>query len=323
MAGPTQSGRLRWLRRTILTVAVLAALWFGSGWLYAFNAERTHTHHNPFNAEGVILKAEPQRVKRGSDTLVVLIHGFGASPMTMLPLGAAFESATNFDLWLPLLAQHGRSLREYRAFAPEAIRDDFLNQLDAETSGYQRIVLIGHSFGGAILLDLLAEGRLPQNASVILYAPAVYLPADTQKNRLALEAFRLWSPYCDFAEIGCLVPNPRATDGPVRAAIFAQNIFFYIVPDTALRLFDYAKGLAARAPAVAAPINIVMARDDGDVAFAGTAEMCAAMAGCRMHALATGSHLAQYGPSLAPLSQILMRLAEDPAAACEADCETL
>ncbi|MCF3935809.1 alpha/beta hydrolase [Acuticoccus sp. M5D2P5] len=304
-------------------LAVLIALFLGSGWLYAFNAERTHRHHNPFDADGVILKAEPQSLRRGSATLVVLLHGFGASPMTMAPIAERFAAETDYDLWRPLLLDHGRTLAEFRTFAPSAIRDDFAARLAERAADYERVVLVGHSFGGALVSDLLTSGGLDPKVRTILMAPAIHIPADTPTNRIALGAFRLWSPYCDIVALGCGVPNPRASDGPVRAAIFAQNIFFYLVPDAVLRLFDYGASLTARVAAYPGRVDIVMARDDGDVSFPATEAMCASMANCRLHALPSGSHLPQFGPSLDPLAAILIALAADPAAVCGEGCDTL
>ncbi|MBJ3775799.1 alpha/beta hydrolase [Acuticoccus mangrovi] len=306
--------RLRRLGRGILaTLAVLAVLIvavLAAGTLYTWNAERTHRHHNAFTADGIIVKAGTREVTRGARHLVVLVHGFSASPMTMAPFLEAFRGTTDVDVWAPLLAFHGRSLADFRRFDPATIRDDLAARLAERAEGYDEVTIIAHSFGGAVVADLLARRALPEGARVILFAPALHIPANTRANRLSLEAFRLFASYCDIAPIGCRVPDPDpGADDATRAAQYAQTIFFYLVPDAVLALFDYADVLAPMTAAITAPIDIVMAKDDRSVDYAMTAQMCAAMRACTMHALPKGGHLAQLGPEGPALSALLVALA--------------
>ena len=110
--------------RLIVVLLVLVAVFWGTGWIYERNAERIHAHVNDFQADGVIRKARERVLERGSNRLVLLVHGFGASPMTMLPIFDAFAEKTDADLWAPLLLDHGRSLQRFAAFDADAIRDD-------------------------------------------------------------------------------------------------------------------------------------------------------------------------------------------------------
>tara|TARA_R110002020_G_scaffold15140_23_gene53363 strand:- start:2224 stop:3264 length:1041 start_codon:yes stop_codon:yes gene_type:complete len=309
--------RWRSIRRLVVLLIVLAGVFWATGRLYDFNAERTHRHFNDFRADGVIAKARERVLERGSSRLVVLVHGFGASPMTMQPIFDAFAGNTDADLWAPLLDYHGRTLTRFRAFDAEAIRDDLAARLSQRIQGYDEVVVIAHSFGGAMIADLAAAGDLPERARILLLAPALDIVQNTGKTALELKAFRLWASYCDFVEIGCKVPNPVGVDASGVADVYAQNIFFTIVPDAVLRLFAYADAVTPRVGGLQRPVDIVMAKDDGEVSFAGTEALCASLSSCRLYAFETGGHLLQFGANGAALRALFLRLADDPAADCE------
>lgn len=309
--------RWRFIRRLIVLLLVLFGLFWGTGWLYDVNAERTHRHFNDFGADGVIAKARERVLGRGSDRLVVLVHGFGASPMTMEPFFDAFAENSEADLWAPLLDYHGRTLERFAAFDADAIRDDLSERLTRRMERYDEVIIIAHSFGGAMVADLVQAGTIPERANVILLAPAIDIRANTRMLGLELKAYRLWADYCDFVEIGCKVPNPVGVDAAGVEDIYAQNIFFTIVPDAVLRLFAYADRVAPRVDAIARPVDIVMAKDDGEVDFAGTQAICARLAACRLYAFETGGHLPQFGVDATAVKTLFLRLADDPAAGCE------
>lgn len=302
----------------------LVVLFVGTGFLNDWNARRVHRHHNDIGADGIAERARTAQLARGGKTLVVLVHGFGATPQTYRGIAEAFAAETEADLWVPLLAQHGRSLDAFRAFDPAAIRADFLERLNRRIEGYDKVVAVGHSFGGALLFDLMARGALPERVEPILFAPAVHILGNDTTNRLSLNAFGLWASYCDVEEFGCLSPNPKMAGPTGTIELYQDNYFFTFVVRAILALFDYADTLVGEGGAIETPINVVMARDDLRVDFPATVEMCAEMAACRMHALPLGSHNPQLSAARGTLSALLMRLVADPAASCAGlDCTTL
>ena len=317
-----RSGRRR-LLRVLAVLAGLVFLFIASGALNDWNARRVHRHHNHIAADGIAERARTQELVRGSDTLVALVHGFGATPQVYEDIAQAFVEETGADLWIPLLAQHGRSLDDFRAFDAAGIREDLLARLEARMAGYDRVVVIGHSFGGAMLVDLMARGTLPEGVTPILFAPAVHIRGNDDINRLSLHAFGLWASFCDIAAFGCRSPDPASTGPTGVVQLYETNYFFYLVVAAILAIFDYSDGLAGVAAGIDTPVNIVMARDDARVDFSATEAMCAAMAACRMHVLPLGSHNPQFSTARATLSALLLRLAADPAASCEGlDCTT-
>lgn len=314
----------RRIRRFVIFAAVAVAVFLGTGWIYEGNAERTHRHIHFFGPDGVIYKARERVLERGSNRLVVLVHGFGASPMTMMPIFDAFADGTDADLWAPLLDYHGRTLQRFAAFDADAIRDDLAARMSERMDGYDEVVVIAHSFGGAMAADLVASGGIPERATVLLLAPAVDIIANTRTTALELQAFRLWSAYCDIWEIGCKVPSPKGIDADGVEDVYAQTIFFYIVPNAVLQLFDYADAIAAKVAGISRPVDIVMARDDGEVDFEATKALCERLAACRLYAFETGGHAPMFGATRETLNSLLLRLADDPGAGCDGlDCRVV
>jgi len=309
--------RWRLARRLVVLFLVLVAVFWGTGRIYDANAERIHAHINDFGPDGVIAKARERVLERGSGRLVVLVHGFGASPMTMAPIFEAFAANTDADLWAPLLEFHGRTLQRFNAFDADRIRDNLAERLKERMKGYEEVVIIAHSFGGAMVTELVASGEIPGSARIILLAPAIDIIKNTRKTALELKAFRLWASYCDFVEIGCKVPDPVGVDPTGIEDIYAQTIFFTIVPDPVLRLFAYADAVAPLVGGIKRPVDIVMAKDDGEVDFAGTQAICAGLRACRLYAFETGGHALMFGANGAALATLFLRLADDPAASCE------
>jgi pimeloyl-ACP methyl ester carboxylesterase len=90
--------------------------------------------------------------------LVILAHGWGANTGAVLPLGAAFV-CIGFDVLTFDFRHHGRS-----DDAPRVTMLDYAQDLDAGVSYAKsrfpgrRIVLVGHSMGGAAAILAAADG---------------------------------------------------------------------------------------------------------------------------------------------------------------------
>ncbi|MEM8853570.1 MAG: alpha/beta hydrolase [Pseudomonadota bacterium] len=297
-----------WRWPAIIVIAVV-----GSGLLYALVLERNHLKIHYFE-DGIIQKAQSREVTRGSDTLAVVIHGYTASPMTMAPILDRLREDTDYDLWAPLLKYHGRTLSAFRAFDPAELVEDVRARLEGKAEGYDRLILIGHSLGGAVLYDLALRDALPEGAHLILLAPSIAIREDTPSNRWKIRAFRLFAPYCDFAFLGCHTPNPRSSDGNATVnplpALYAQTIFFVTMMTPALTLFDYANTLWAEAERLDRPITIIMGNDDNSVPYETIKALCERLAACAFHTIEGASHLAMFGDKAGPYTALIANLAK-------------
>lgn len=294
----------RWLAGIVIFVV-------GTGLLYALILERNHLKVHYFE-DGIIQKAQSRVVERGSDTLVVVIHGYTASPMTMAPILERLQADTGFDLWAPLLKYHGRTLSAFRAFDPAGLVEDLRSRLEERASAYDTVVLIGHSLGGAALYDLALRKALPEGAQLIMLAPSIAIRENTASNRWKIRAFRIWAPYCDFAFLGCRTPNPRSSDGNAAdnpmPALYAQTVFFVTMMTPALILFDYAEALWAKAEALEHPITVVMGDDDNSVPYGTIKSLCDRLPACTFHTIEGASHLAMFGDKADAYTGLITKL---------------
>ncbi|MGH6861540.1 MAG: acetoin dehydrogenase dihydrolipoyllysine-residue acetyltransferase subunit [Phyllobacterium sp.] len=115
---------------------------------------------------GAALHAAWLREGRGSDVALVLIHGFGADLNSWRPmLGGGRLDTPILGIDLPA---HGDSGRDVPADL-DAITAEVEQTIAAFHSG--PVILVGHSFGGAIAAEIAARGNADARA-LVLIAPA-------------------------------------------------------------------------------------------------------------------------------------------------------
>ncbi len=201
---------------------------------------------------------------------VVCLHGWGASAYgyrhVLRPTAAA-----GADAYAPDLRGHGWSAKplDVAAYTPRALASWTLDFLDA--LALERVVLVGHSLGGAIALHTALEGR-DRVAALVLLAPLGLYPMDRleQLRRITPERLDRWLPR--IANVRALTalalrsaygrlghPTPRDVDeywAPTADPAFAQ----------AARLIFHADPWAALTPAqlgaIACPVEVVVGSRD-------------------------------------------------------------
>lgn len=128
-------------------------------------------------AQALRLPGEPGAagvgVTGGPRTAALLLHGFTGSPSSLLPVARALAAA-GFEARAPLLPGHGTHWRDLDRTGWDdwaaAARSALLDLAGAA----DRVVVVGHSNGGALALDL-AE-RLPDMVTgLVLINPAISL----------------------------------------------------------------------------------------------------------------------------------------------------
>jgi len=84
---------------------------------------------------------------------VVVVHGFTANPIGTRPLGLRL-AAEGYSVEVPLLPGHGTSARDLARTRYADWRGTVANAVATLERGCDHIVLVGHSMGGSIVLDL-------------------------------------------------------------------------------------------------------------------------------------------------------------------------
>lgn len=88
---------------------------------------------------------------------VVVVHGFTASPTGTRPLGLRLAAA-GYSVEVPRLPGHGTTPRDLARTRYSDWRMTVVNAVRSLERGCDRVVLVGHSMGGSIVLDLAGSG---------------------------------------------------------------------------------------------------------------------------------------------------------------------
>lgn len=146
-------------------------------------------------------------------TGIVVVHGFTANPVGTRPLGERLAAA-GYTVEVVLLPGHGTSHRDLArtgyadwAGAVEQVLDDLAGRCE-------RVVLIGHSMGGTISLDLAAR-RADVVDAVVVVNPAIRAPRGVLARVAGLLAPVL--PYVP-RDLAGLPTNDIARDGVEESA---------------------------------------------------------------------------------------------------------
>lgn len=115
---------------------------------------------------------EPFTLDAGSDTGILLIHGFTGSPSELRRMGHYLHQE-GFSVHAPLLAGHGQTPEMMRGTDH---RDWYQSALDGleyiQQLGVSRVIACGLSMGGIISLKLASEGRvdgvIPMSAPIYI-----------------------------------------------------------------------------------------------------------------------------------------------------------
>ena len=155
-------------------IAVLAALGAARIW-YPGAVERMSLARLPVGPDGIIPGAAPILLESTrTDLGVLLLHGFGDTPESVAPLAKALGAA-GWTVHAPLLAGHGRTLREFARSGGEQWLESAREALRTMMARGAPVAVVGQSLGGALAAILAAEH--PEVRSLTLLAPYFDAPA--------------------------------------------------------------------------------------------------------------------------------------------------
>lgn len=122
--------------------------------------------------------AAPQylQAESSSSMVVICLHGFTGVPFEVLPIARGCQSV-GIDAVVPLLPGHGyrdhiQQRQQFAEITPEAMFAAARQEIERAQAHYQQVAMFGFSMGGAIALQMAAEGRL---AACAVGAPALRL----------------------------------------------------------------------------------------------------------------------------------------------------
>ncbi len=140
--------------------AIVLGAMFAIGWLLrrrvAARVEAASLRSLPCGEDGVIEGARAITHVAETRRAVLILHGFGDTPQTVAYL-AEYLHGLGFTVRAPLLAGHGRTLREFSSSTAEAWLAAAARELRALRQEYTAIGLVGVSMGGALSVVLAAD----------------------------------------------------------------------------------------------------------------------------------------------------------------------
>ncbi|HJU74474.1 MAG TPA: alpha/beta fold hydrolase [Gemmatimonadaceae bacterium] len=237
----------------ILLVVVVAAAVLASVLLAARKqrlraADRQVAAHLPLGSGGLIAGAQPWSHDAHARA-ALLIHGFGDTPQSLMPLAERLAEA-GWSVSVPLLPGHGRSLSEFRrsnatqwATAVERTFDDLATR-------HQTVVVCGQSMGAALAISLARRKHVP---ALVLLAPYVAFP---RKARLVALAWPL---------VEMLVPVVKIRDPlSIRDPHAAERslAYGYVTPRLLAELWRVVRAARRDLPHVRSGALIVHSRED-------------------------------------------------------------
>ncbi len=194
--------------------------------------------------------AEPIDLQEGDSNGVLLLHGFGDTPQTLLLLAQRLAKA-GYGVYAPLLPGHGRSMEAFR----KSHADEWIDAARTAARGmsvrHRTLAIVGLSMGGALAVLVGAEIR--EISSLVLIAPYLGMP---RLVRLAARMHWVWGPFA--GDINAR--NPRSIHDPIERA---KNLAYGAV--TARSLFELSsvvKRARRSLPDVIAPTLILQSRED-------------------------------------------------------------
>ena len=155
-------------------------------------AKRNENGMSAKNKEWGFTEASLPRSHKGSETGVLICHGFGGTPDNMRCL---FDAAVDagYSTYMPLLSGHARTLADMDACSLSDWRKDADSAYgELRAMGVKKIFLCGLSMGSLLMADLAARRKGDERiAGLMLICPPV-------KMKLYLRLLALVSPACPF-----------------------------------------------------------------------------------------------------------------------------
>lgn len=215
--------------------------------------ERDVHHRRPVGPDGFIVGAAAIDLPRPGAPAVLLLHGGGDTPQTLRGLAESLH-ARGYAVHVPVLAGHGRTIRDFRRVTAEGWLRDMRVEYDALLAESGWVAVIGLSMGGALAVSLAAERReLP---ALGLIAPYLSMP---RAIRAAARAAPVW---------GIVVPLVRSGGGrsiwdPDAAQ---QNLAYGVFSSVALHaLYRTVQHAAESLPKIESPTLMVQSKDDNRI----------------------------------------------------------
>ncbi len=277
-------------------------------WVLDYHSEIVHDQTYLKNSQGIIYGKGSKEIKRGEDTAVIIIHGFMSYPTSHdITLDAIKDRLPNVDFYVPLLPHHARGLAKSKNFKAKDVEYYVRKYIKEKAKKYNKIYVIGDSFGSTVLSKLMLEQGFPKNITCILQAPAFHLRQNTAENRFKLGILSLFRNYCPYVSLGCGRDLSSVDDIGFEIEI-GQVVSGHVIVPAVRNLFSYTLENIHNLRKLNQDFHIIMTPDDNKVDFDLVNQDCDQNSNCRMHVIPSGRHAFHWGKHKDMYQDVLVRL---------------
>ena len=159
----------------------------------------TETGYTPDASEVIYRKAESTK------SALLMVHGFSDTPQMYRKLGPKLASR-GYDCHTILLPGFGRDVEAYANGKSEKWVQKVEEKLRELKNEYEHVVLVAHSLGGAVSINVTLDGETRPDALVLL-APAI----EVSNSRSPILPTRFWHEFSKYA-----LPSTKITYSPFK-----------------------------------------------------------------------------------------------------------
>ena len=300
----------RSLKYVLITFFSLSFLLFFYGHWLDHQAERDVNHRFSRDERGVILGLNTLEISSGQANALVLVPGFMAPVSTFSTLINDPRIRSTYDIYVPRLAFHGKNLESAAALNNEAVLDHLSTYINRLNKHYKQITYVGFSYGGALLLSLMQQDRLPSDAQVILYAPAIYIRSNTFWGKLQVYSYGLFRRYCNSSWLGCEPQFYQSGDEQARDYLKHEINLGYVIIPALKQVYQLDRQLRDYFKTIKRSISVIIAMDDNRIDAASIKAVCLSNPHCQFFGFKSGKHFLHRGAHQAAFNTLILKLAD-------------
>lgn len=300
--------RVKVFFRGFALLVIVGVAFFLLGWLLDREAERAVLHAYPRNEKGILWDATPMQVVAQKTRAVLWLHGFSYSPLVFRRFMQDADLRKKADMYAPLLPYHGRGLQDLKKMNLTVLQRYIAHEMTVLSRQYTHVTVVAHALSATLVLRLLAANQVPPNITVVLYAPSLYLRANTSTYQWMLRAYGIWRDYCNYLPF-CPRVSRHVTD-ETGWAIRQQYTFppYLVVPALRAVLAFDSPALRRALGEIKRKFYVVLAKDDSIMRASAVQKVCLGNAACTVYQFPTGSHYLHLGTHYQAFKAIMLKL---------------
>jgi esterase/lipase len=287
-----------WKKALAFIVMALIALRV-VGFFLDQEAERTIGQLFELDADGIIKGAEAKSYQNNHKRALALIHGHMETPGIWEEIFDKGKSLDSFDIYTLLMPYHGKTLQIAKELNNQVVYEHFKTQIAALAKKYEKITVVGLSYGGLQLAILAKNNDLPENVNVVLYGPATHILTNDFLGLLTARFYQFgFRDYCNYDHpplFPCKYPVLESGDDMAQETLKKEiSLRYRVIPAIAeMYVLDNAsRGVIKN---IKRSFSILIAKDDNRVNYEIIKEECSQNSHCSLTTFPSGKHVIHYG----------------------------